>query len=376
MDRPKRPTKVTDYRRYHLSGDLDQVVQGKVVQAIHKLSLNKTTSMTSVNEDGNQGQSPLSTELPEQHEHNQRLQKEVEEMRVRNELEIGKMQQQQWELALQQLKKAREEALAEHRQNMEKMQDMGPPPQTHKRNQAVAWLEQQIGREQATPPTPGEREPPEEAQHLLAELRAQQLELQERIDSITKQATPSSSPEDLPTRLRQALASKTGSKVDQDILMEQIRTALAPKAEEKDHNKALLRALLTNQNKMTGVSGTTTLKPELLGKLTAEEFSMPTWLASLNKQEEGESEINKILHKLDDEESDCRHGKMKSGMLDKSTTNIRRKETWPQKNLGEEWAEEEIEFRQLRFEHLVAGETRTIQTCADPAQILGRLRLL
>ena len=63
-------------------------------------------------------------------------------------------------------------------------------------------------------------------------------------------------------------------------------------------------------------------------------------------------------------------------MLDKSTTNIQRKEVWPQKNLGEDWAEEEIEFKQLRFEHLVAGETRTIETCTDPAQILGRLRLL
>ena len=58
------------------------------------------------------------------------------------------------------------------------------------------------------------------------------------------------------------------------------------------------------------------------------------------------------------------------------TTNIQRKEVWPQKNLGEDWAEEEIEFKQVRFEHLVAGETRTIETCIDPAQILGRLRLL
>ena len=30
----------------------------------------------------------------------------------------------------------------------------------------------------------------------------------------------------------------------------------------------------------------------------------------------------------------------------------------------------------MKFEHLVAGETRTIETCTDPAQILGRLRLL
>ena len=106
---------------------------------------------------------------------------------------------------------------------------------------------------------------------------------------------------------------------------------------------------------------------------------MAEWLASLNKQEEGESEVTKLLNKLNDESdcrAECRHSHMKSGMLDKSTANIRRKEVWPQKNLGEDWAEEEIEFKQLKFEHLVAGETRTIETCTDPAQILGRLRLL
>ena len=63
-------------------------------------------------------------------------------------------------------------------------------------------------------------------------------------------------------------------------------------------------------------------------------------------------------------------------MLDKATTNIIRKEVWPQKNLGEDWAKEEIEFKQLKFEHLVAGETRTIEICTDPAEILSRLQLL
>ena len=67
---------------------------------------------------------------------------------------------------------------------------------------------------------------------------------------------------------------------------------------------------------------------------------------------------------------------MKSGMLDKATSHIQQKQILPQKNLGEDWAEEEVEFKQLRFEHLVAGETRTIETCTDPAQILGRLKLL
>ena len=131
---------------------------------------------------------------------------------------------------------------------------------------------------------------------------------------------------------------------------------------------------------MVGAGGSSTLKPDILNKLAGEgEFSMAEWLTSLNKQEEGESEISKLINRLDDDvdcRAECKHSKMRSGMLDKSTTNIQHKEVWPQKNLGEDWAEEEIEFKQLRFEHLVAGETRTIETCADPAQILGRLRLL
>ena len=44
--------------------------------------------------------------------------------------------------------------------------------------------------------------------------------------------------------------------------------------------------------------------------------------------------------------------------------------------VGEDWADEDVEFKQLRFEHLVAGETRNIETCTKPAEILGRLRLL
>ena len=71
-------------------------------------------------------------------------------------------------------------------------------------------------------------------------------------------------------------------------------------------------------------------------------------------------------------EGECRTSK-KSGILDRATTNIQQKQIWPQQNLGEDWADEDIEFKQIKFEHMVAGETRTIETCTDPAQILGRL---
>ena len=100
---------------------------------------------------------------------------------------------------------------------------------------------------------------------------------------------------------------------------------------------------------------------------------MHEWLAQLNQQEEGEYLITSGVQEGDGEH---RGGKLRSGMLDKSTTSIKQKQVWPQKNLGEDWAEDELEFKQLRFEHLVAGETKTIETCTEPAQILGRLQLL
>ena len=100
---------------------------------------------------------------------------------------------------------------------------------------------------------------------------------------------------------------------------------------------------------------------------------MNEWLAQFNKDDEGESLLK---FPLGEGEGECKHSKMKSGMLEKSTMNIRQKQVWPQKNLGEDWAEDELDFKQLRFEHLVAGETRTIETCTEPAQILGRLQLL
>ena len=100
---------------------------------------------------------------------------------------------------------------------------------------------------------------------------------------------------------------------------------------------------------------------------------MVEWLSNYNRQEEGESDINKYILKIEDD-GNIRQVKVKLGILDRATTNIQQKQVWPQQNLGEDWADEDIEFKQLKYEHLVAGESRTIETCTDPAEILGRLK--
>ena len=174
------------------------------------------------------------------------------------------------------------------------------------------------------------------AEALLEQLQSQQQEIQRQMDAIKAGSKPSSL-DPMDPSLATVLGAR-GPKTDQEMLMEQIRTTLAPKESEVDTNKAILRALITAQNKTSGAGGTSTLKPDIMNKLVGErEFSMAEWLASLNRQEEGESEINKIFSRVDDEvdcRGDCRHSKMRSGMLDKSTTNIRHKEVWPQKNLS------------------------------------------
>ena len=382
MDRQRRTTPKVDYRKFHLSGDLDTAVQGKVSEAVGLLEKTSGSADNSDNrmendtipEDATPEQ--LQAMLKEQQENSAKLQQQVETMKLRNQLEAEQLHQKQWELAIQELKQAREELNQEHEENMDRIRKMARENTVKPQDQALAWMQSQINTDSGNPgapafnpgrPTGGDNQT---KRVLLEKLQKQQEDIQRQmaelsLDSSQATTTP---------------AAGGGPIAEQALLLEQIKTSLGPRDSDKDPTKALLRALITAQNKTTGASSTSTLKPEILNRLTGEgEFSMAEWLASLNKQEEGESEVSKIFNKLDEDSdcrNECRHTKTRSGMLDKCSTNIHHKEVWPQKNLGEDWAEEEIEFKQLRFKHLVAGETQTIETCSDPAQILGRLRFL
>ena len=376
MDRPGRSaSKVTNYRQFHLSGDLGEVIQGKVSETIDKLQVaigepRQTPRIPNMDEDAQQ----LRSKAEELKAHNSKMQMEAENMKLRNEVEEQELQKEQWEMAMTQHRQAREKMLEEHRKIMDQMKAMSQDAVARTGSQAVAWLQGELNGLNGQASIDPEKERAEKAERekalLVQELQRQQEALQKQILDITN-GTQGSSPSHHP--------NPSTNNNSQEALIEQLTAALGGRDEERDQNKALLKALLTANNRTSGSSGTSTLRPELISKLTSPgEFSMAEWLASLNKQEEGEFDITRVLNK--DDESDCRqecrHQQRKSGMLDKSTTNIRHKEVWPQKNLGEDWVEEEIEFKQLRFEHLVAGETRTIETCTDPAQILGRLRLL
>ena len=372
MDRARRPVTKINYRKYHLSGDLEQVVKGKVSGAVELIESPHSASMDTTKISEEVTQEELQEMLNKHKENSAKMQQQVENMKLCNELEAEKLQQEQWALALQQLKQNRDKIAQVHEENMERIRNMSDRRTETAPSEPARWLQDQLAGGKTKEKT---REEPTPKQLALEQLKKQHEDILKQMEELEVDEE-----EDPLRTLTQALKGHNKSKTEQELLIEQIKTALAPKEADKDLNKTLLKALVTGHNKAAGAGGTSTLRPEVLNRITGEEeFSMAEWLAYLNKQEEGDSEISKLLNKCEEDSdcrTECRHGKMRSGMLDKSTTNIRRKEIWPQKNLGEDWAEEEIEFKQLKFEHLVAGETRTIETCSDPAQILGRLRLL
>ena len=109
--------RITDYRRYHLSGDLEQVVHGKVEATIHQLEMSQQPIDEAAPEQ-------LKSKLELEKEHTEKLQQQVQAMELRNALEREKMEQEQWETAIQWLKEAREEAAQEHQKHMAQLNDL------------------------------------------------------------------------------------------------------------------------------------------------------------------------------------------------------------------------------------------------------------
>ena len=243
--------------------------------------------------------------------------------------------------------------------------------------QTLEWFKSQMDKftKHTNPgPDPAEQERlrlQQEKEQRLKELLKQQEELSREVAALQGTTTT----DDPAASIKKALAQSGEQQLTGEVLLQQLRTALSGKNEE-DPNKLLLKALITQQNKTAGEGGTNTLKIGLVNRISAANTNtMAEWLATLNKQEEGESDPNSYPFP-GEEDLLIRQGSRKSGILEKAVTNIQLKQVWPQQNLGEDWADEGVEFKQLRFEHLIAGKTRTIESCTDPAEILGRLRLL
>ena len=102
MNRPKRAAaKITDYRHYHLSGDLDTTLQGRVGTWVTQFEMATP-------------QDDLIKELEVEKENSRKLQEELENTRLQSEIENEKLKQKQWQAAIQQLRDTKEKAQAEH----------------------------------------------------------------------------------------------------------------------------------------------------------------------------------------------------------------------------------------------------------------------
>ena len=235
MDRPKRAAaKVTDFRRYHLSGDLDNQLKGQVDLAIQHLE------MTNTAED-------LRRQLESEREHSKQLQEEVEMIKMHNELALEKQKQAQWHSAMEQIKEAREHADREHEKCLEQMKELTATSKGDSSSEAIAWLQAQVRDLHKT------SEPDSDRVREAKEAEIQDLKnQQEAINKKLRELTGTSECEDQGDNPHRA--------TQQNAWMEQLRAALSGKREE-DPNKALLKALITSQNKKGGEGELTPLNP-------------------------------------------------------------------------------------------------------------------
>ena len=302
MDRPKRAAaaKVGNFRTFYLSGGLDQEIRGLVDARVEQFSMASTEE--------------LKQQLEAERESNRKLEEDLEHAKVQHELEMEKMKREQWQAAMEKLNEAKEQAAQEHAKCMSQIGSMTTKAGEPQENTSVEWLRSQMDRITNTAPESSSeaRRLQQEKEEAIQAIRTQQDELNNRLKEL--QGAPEE--EDALETIRKALApGPTQGK--QEVLLQQLKTALQGKKEE-DPNKILLKALITQQNKVTGEGGTNSLKPHLINKM-ADSKSMADWLANLNRQEEGEFDLAK--YSLPGEEEQGKQGRVRSGILDKATAN-------------------------------------------------------
>ena len=333
MDRPKwaAATKITDFQRYHLSGDLNQTLQGQVDTRIGQFEMSAT-------------QEELQQQLEEERAQSKQMMEEAELMKIQHKLDAERLKQKQWQTVMDQLKEAKEHAQKEHERFLGELKDITGASKRNTAKDVLEWFKAQTDKLHEEPTESEEqtkaRLEKEARDREIKELQLQQENIAQKLAELTGE----------PPRV---VTHTHGTNEPNPSLLQQLRDTLTGRKEE-DPNKALLKALVTAQNKTAGEGGTNTLKAGLTaGLLEAGGHSMADWLGNLNRQEEGESEIARLA--LTGEGEAHRGVKTRSGILDKATTNIQEKQVWPQQNLGEDWADEDVEFKQIKFEHLVAG---------------------
>ena len=165
MERPKRAaTKVTDFRKYHLSGDLDIALQGRVDDRVNQFEMAKI-------------QEELQMQLEEERAQSKRMGEEAELMRIQHELDTEKLKQKQWQVAMEQLRAAREHTEKEHSKFLEDIKEAASTTKDNTAREALDWFKQQterIGRPSGAPEVSEE-----EAARVRAEKGARDREIRD-----------------------------------------------------------------------------------------------------------------------------------------------------------------------------------------------------
>ena len=285
----------------------------------------------------------LKEELRKQKELNEQVKGELEAARLRAEIQEEKRKQLEWEAAKEKLD--REQAAAEATPVVPHKEPTPEPKKPEDSQElTIQFLKTKLEELTGKPVTIKTEDPDtrkkKEVADQLKELMKQQQELAKTAKLAAQGCDTDPAIAALLSKLT-ALEQPKSEEEEQAGVLEKLLATLQGKEADSiaTKQKDILKQFLVDANKVTTTGGATTLKPELLKKLTGESdvFNMAEWLAKLNRhtQEEG---------KCDACQEDCKHHR-KSGMLDKATTNIQHKEIWPQKNLLEDWADEDMEFK-------------------------------
>ena len=279
----------------------------------------------------------LQKQLEQERETSRQLQQQLSQIKIQNQIELEKQKQSQWAAALEQIKEIQEESLKQQEKNLgsvgallkQALTKTGNPPDLTSLLQELLTHKPETDQERNRG-KPRKQEKKEQKQ-LAERLVAQQKDLMQQAEALHAKGLDQETKNLLETLLPHNHPPPTSQQPEdtmQQQLLTQLRPALGHK-EQEDPQKAILKQFLTKSNTTPTGAGATTLKPHLLKQLTGEEedFNMAEWLAMFNKQDQGESPIN-----IDD---DPKNRSSRSGILDKATSNIQHKETWPQKNLME-----------------------------------------
>ena len=301
----------------------------------------------------------LTALLEEQKKVSLKLQQELAELKIQTKIDIEQEKQEQWACTIANIKEANEVAKEQYRVQIDNIhkyikESMSSKPEVPDIAQQLKALldtnneQERIKREE-------EEAEKRKNKEMVANLLEQQKQLMAQAEALQK----SNLDEESKALLGAITSTNTGSPTEQGTtnnstqqqLIEQLKQVLGVK-EAEDPQKAVLKHFLSKTNTTTTTGGATTLKPQLLKQLTGERKTS-TWQAgcqdSTDTNKVSQNPILKTMGGVDSRSS-------KSGILDKATSNIQQKEVWPQKNLLEDWADEEISFNQMLFEHHVQGK--------------------